>query len=433
MQAVIMAGGKGTRLTSITQDLIPKPMVDICGKTLLEWQIENLKKYGITDICFIIGHLGDKIRSYFGDGSGFGVKAFYIEENEPLGTAGAFYYLKDWLKGENFFLIYGDVFFSIELNRMIGFHRTHNALATLFVHPNSHPFDSDLVVTDNNSIVMKFDSKNNVRDYWYFNCVNAGFYILNRSVCDRVKAPIKTDLEKEVLSEMISEGDYVYAYRSSEYIRDIGTVERITSTIKDIEDGFIDARCFENKQKCIFLDRDGTVNKFKGLLADIDEFELEDTVTDAIRLINHSEWLCIVITNQPVVARGMCSITDVEEIHKKLSTLLGKEGAYLDDLLFCPHHPDKGYSEENPIYKVKCHCRKPDVGMLETCADRYNIDLSESWIIGDTTTDLQAGVNAGMHKALVLTGEKGTDGKYSVEPDMEGNTLYDLVKKIISL
>lgn len=426
-----MAGGKGTRLTSITQDNIPKPMVNILGETLLEWQIENLKKYGINDICFVIGHLGEKIRSFFGDGSEFGIKASYIEEKEPLGTAGAFYYLKDWIKEESFFLIYGDVFFNIELNRMIDFHRVHNAKATLFVHPNSHPFDSDLVVVDSNSIVLGFDSKNNVRDYWYSNCVNAGFYLLDRSVCDCVRAPIKTDFEKEVLSSIIKESDCVYAYRSSEYIKDIGTVERITSTIKDIEDGFIDARCFANKQKCIFLDRDGTINKYKGLLADIDEFELEDTVADAIRLINHSEWLCIVITNQPVVARGMCSINDVELIHKKLSTLLGEKGAYLDDLLFCPHHPANGYSGENPMYKVKCHCRKPDVGMLEVCADRYNIDLSRSWIIGDTTIDLQTGVNAGMHKALVLTGEKGTDCKYSVEPDIEGDTLYELVNKIL--
>ena len=278
---------------------------------------------------------------------------------------------------------------------------------------------------------MRFDSKHNTRDYWYENCVNAGFYILNQSVCDRIPSPRKMDLEKELLSDIIDNKGLVYGYQSSEYIKDIGTVERITSVIKDIKSGFIHARCLTQKQKCIFLDRDGTINKLKGLLSDISEFELEDRVVEAIRKINHSEWLCIVVTNQPVVARGMCNIEDVDNIHRKMSTLFGKEGVYLDYVRYCPHHPDKGYPEENPQYKIKCHCRKPDIGMLEQCALKFNIDLSESWIIGDTTVDIKTGVNAGMHTALVKTGEAGMDGKYDVVPEITGETLLDIVNEII--
>lgn len=431
MQAVIMAGGKGTRLTSITKDLIPKPMVDILGKPLLEWQIEILKRYGVNEICFIVGHLGEKIRDYFGDGSKFDISASYIVETEPLGTAGAFYYLKDWLKSEDFILIFGDVFFDIDLNRMMRFHQERKSTATLFVHPNSHPFDSDLVALDEDAKVVRFDSKHNTRDYWYENCVNAGFYILNQSVCDRILSPRKMDLEKELLSDIIDNKGLVYGYQSSEYIKDIGTVERITSVIRDIKSGFIHARCLTQKQKCIFLDRDGTINKLKGLLSDISEFELEDGVVEAIRKINHSEWLCIVVTNQPVVARGMCNIEDVDNIHRKMSTLLGKEGVYLDYVRYCPHHPDKGYPEENPQYKIKCHCRKPDIEMLEQCAFKFNINLSESWIIGDTTVDIKTGVNAGMHTALVKTGEAGMDGKYDVVPEITGENILDIVNEII--
>lgn len=431
MQAVIMAGGKGSRLTSITKDLIPKPMVDILGKPLLEWQIEILKCYGINEVCFIVGHLGEKIRDYFGDGSKFEISASYIVETEPLGTAGAFYYLKDWLKSEDFLLIFGDVFFDIDLNRMMCFHQDKKSIATLFVHPNSHPFDSDLVVLDEDAKVVRFDSKHNIRDYWYENCVNAGFYILNQSVCDRILSPCKIDLEKELLSDIIDSNGLVYGYQSSEYIKDIGTVERITSVIKDIESGFIHARCLTQKQKCIFLDRDGTINKLKGQLSDISEFELEDGVVEAIRKINHSEWLCIVVTNQPVVARGMCSIEDVEKIDRKMSTLLGKEGVYLDYVRYCPHHPDKGYPEENPVYMTKCHCRKLDIEMLKQCALKFNIDLSQSWIIGDTTVDIKNGVNVGMHTALVKTGEAGMDGKYDVIPEITGTDLLDIVIKII--
>lgn len=426
-----MAGGKGTRLTSVTKDLIPKPMVDILGKPLLEWQIEVLKRYDVNDICFIVGHLGEKIKEHFGDGSKYGINASYIEEKEPLGTAGAFYYLKNWLKEENFFLIFGDVFFDIDLRRMMCFHLKKTSTATLFVHPNSHPFDSDLVVLDSDAKVNKFDSKNNIRDYWYENCVNAGLYILNRSLCEYVCKPEKLDLERDLLSKLVEKEGAVYGYRSPEYIKDIGTVERISTTIQDIKSGFISKRSLMNKQKCIFLDRDGTINKLKGLLYDIDEFELEDTVIDAINKINHSEWLCIVATNQPVVARGLCKIEDVETIHRKMQTLLGKAGVYLDDIFFCPHHPDKGYPDENPVYKINCTCRKPHIGMLERCADIYNIDLSQSWFVGDTTIDIQTGKNAGMHTALVKTGEAGRDAKYDAVPDLQGNTLKELIDLII--
>ncbi len=431
MQAVIMAGGKGTRLSSITKDMIPKPMVDVLGKPLLEWQIEILQRYGITDICFVIGHLGEKIKSYFGNGEKFGISATYIEEKEPLGTAGAFYYLKDWIKDDEFFLVFGDVFFDINLERMMKFHIMKKAFATLFVHPNSHPFDSDLVVMNQEAKVVGFDSKNNIRDYWYDNCVNAGLYILNREICNYVNKPTKTDLEKELLTDFINSGKDIFAYRSPEYIKDIGTVERIEATIEDIKSGFIKSRCLSEKQKCIFLDRDGTINKLKGLLYNIDDFELEENVIEAVRRINHSEWLCIVVTNQPVVARGLCEIKDVDLIHKKMMTLLGKEGVYLDDIKYCPHHPDKGYPEENPRYKIECSCRKPSIGMLEDCVEEYNIDLEQSWIIGDTTSDIQTGINAKMHTALVLTGEAGKDGKYEVKPELLGKDVLDVINQII--
>lgn len=431
MQAVIMAGGKGTRLSAVTKDLIPKPMADILGRPLLEWQIDVLKQYGIKEVCFIIRHLGEKIRQHFGDGSRFGISTHYIEETVPLGTAGAFYYLKDWLKEDSFLLIFGDVFFDIDLDRMIAFHCNKKAAATLFVHPNSHPFDSDLVVMDQDARIVAFDSKHNHGEDWYKNCVNAGLYMVGSEVCDRVRKPVKTDLERDLLAEMIERGENIYGYRSTEYIKDIGTVDRITDTIADIESGFVSARCLKYRQKAIFLDRDGTVNILKGLLSDIDDFVLEEDAAEAIKKINRSPWLCIIVTNQPVVARGLCSTEDVERIHRKMETLLGKEGAYIDEIMYCPHHPDKGYEGENPAFKIVCHCRKPDTGMLEQCAKKYNIDLEQSWIVGDTTVDIQTGVNARMHTALVLTGEAGRDGKYEVIPDITGDNLSEVIEQIL--
>ncbi|VDG69859.1 histidinol-phosphate phosphatase family protein [Clostridium carnis] len=431
MQAVIMAGGKGTRLASITKNEIPKPMAIIAGKPILEWQIECLKENGIKDITLIIGYLGNKIKEYFNDGSDFGVNINYIEEKEPLGTAGSFFYLKDCLKDEYFLLAFGDVIFDIDIERMERFHKENKSIATLFVHPNSHPFDSDLIVTDDCDRILEFDSKNNNRDYWYDNCVNAGFYILDKSLCDLVKEPQKLDLEKDILMKLAKESKEIYAYRSPEYIKDVGTVERISKAEEEILRGFVKKRNLKNKQKCIFIDRDGTLNKYNGLIYKEEEFILEDFVREAISLINNSGYLAIVITNQPVVARGLCEIKDVEIIHNKMKTLLGRDGVFFDDVVFCPHHPDKGYPEENPAYKIKCNCRKPNTGMIDMCVKKYNIDIENSWIIGDTTIDIQAGVNSGLKTALVLTGEAGKDEKYSVQANIVRKDLLEAVNTIL--
>lgn len=430
MQAVIMAGGKGTRLVSLTKDEIPKPMVPVFGKPLLLWQMECLKRNGITDVILITGHLGHIIRDYFGDGSDFGLTIRYFEETTPLGTAGALAYIEPMLE-KDFFLAFGDILFDIDIARMSRFHQEHRALATLFVHPNSHPFDSDLVEADENGRVLRFDSKHNVRDYWYDNCVNAGLYCMSRKLCGMISADQKVDLEKDILAPSCGEGKQIYAYRSPEYVKDVGTVERIQVAAKELERGYVASRNLQRKQKAIFLDRDGTVNKKNGFVSAPEQLELEHCAVEAIRKINRSGYLAIIITNQPAVARGLCSIENIEIIHKKMKTLLGREGVYLDDICYCPHHPDKGYPEENPAYKIPCHCRKPDIGMIEHCAEIYNIDLSQSWMIGDTTVDIQTGRNAGTKTALVLTGDAGKDKKYDIIPDVVCQDLEQAVDKIL--
>ena len=380
----------------------------------------------------VIGHLGEKIQEYFGDGSKFGVHIEYFVEEVPLGTAGSFYYLKDMLKEDTFLMMSGDLLFDIDFDRMVRFHKEKGSAATLFVHPNGHPYDSDLLVLDSEERAIRFDSKHNTRDYWYDNCVNAGIFVFDKKICDRVPEPVKRNLENDIIKGMIDDGEPVYGYRSPEYVKDVGTVDRIAQGLADIESGFIEARCLKQKQKCIFLDRDGTINKKNGFISKEEEFELEDCALDAIKKINKSGYLAVVITNQPSVARGLCEIEDIERIHKKMSTILGREGVYVDDVRFCPHHPDKGFPEENPLYKIVCDCRKPKTGMIDAAAEKFNIDLSQSWMIGDTTMDLQTGVNAGMRTALVLTGDAGQDKKYDVQPNLVGKDLLEAVELILT-
>ena len=430
MEAVIMAGGKGTRLQSVAKD-IPKPMIKILGKPLLEYQIDSLRESGIDNIILIIGYLGNIIQEYFADGTKFGVNIQYIIEEKPLGTAGALYYLKEKIQGDFVFVV-GDLLLDIDWNRFVGFHKKNNGLITLYGHPNSHPYDSDVIVSDENNRVIKIEPKNIKRDFYYHNFVNAGIYCMSSIILDAVKNPEKTDLEKKIITEEINKGR-VYAYRSTEYIKDIGTPKRLNSAYQDIKNGLLKNKNLKNKQKAIFLDRDGTINVLNGFLSNIDDFEFLPGIAEAIKKINNSEYLVIVATNQPVVARGECTLEKLEQIHMKMELELGKQGAYLDDLFYCPHHPDKGYKGENIEFKIDCNCRKPKTGMLKQAANKYNIDLKQSWFIGDTTMDIKTGINAGTKTILVNTGEAGLDKKYNVVPDYNFENLLQAVDFILSI
>lgn len=429
MQAIIMAGGKGTRLSSVLKD-IPKPMVSFAGKPLLEHQIENLKRSGITDIILVVGYLGEVIREYFKDGEKFGVNIEYFTEREPLGTAGALHYLKGRIT-EDFILIFGDLYININFIRFYDYHRSKKARMTLYAHPNSHPYDSDLIVADENGAVTAWRFKNSARPDYYKNLVNAGVYVISRSMLEKIPAGRKVDLEREFIVPSIPQGG-IYAYCCSEYVRDIGTPERLQKAEADFLNGITGQRNLEKKQKCIFLDRDGTVNRHVGFLRSAEQMVLESGAAEAIRLINQSEYLVIIVSNQPVVARGECTPEELEHIHEKMYALLGNEGAYVDDLYFCPHHPDRGFEGEIPELKVHCNCRKPEIGMIERAADEHNLDLQASWLAGDTTVDIQTGRNAGLKTALVLTGEAGRDGKYDVRPDMVQKDLLSCVKHILN-
>jgi D,D-heptose 1,7-bisphosphate phosphatase len=428
MVAVILAGGMGTRLSNYIKD-IPKPMVQIEGKPVLEYQIENLSRCGITEIILVIGYLGQVIKDYFGDGHRFGVNLTYFEEEQPLGTAGAFFYLKDRLT-EDFLVIYGDIIFDLDFQQLITFHQQYQALITLTVHPNNHPFDSDLIEVDERNLVRGILKKNVPRDFFYHNCVNSGIYMLGQPVAGMIVENKKQDLEKDIIQAVIP-GGRVYAYKTPEYIKDMGTPERCQLVREHVRKGIVRQRNLSNLQKAIFLDRDGTINQFVGLLVKPEQLAISDEVYEALGLINNSGYLSIVITNQPVVARNLCSIEELDHIHRKLETELGKRNVYVDDLYYCPHHPDSGYPEENKLYKIECGCRKPKTGMIEKAVARYHIDLAQSYLIGDSTADIQTGKNAHLKTILLATGQGGKDQKYDAQPDFCANNLLDAVQLIL--
>lgn len=415
-----MAGGKGTRISTLFPD-IPKPLIPIEGIPVLEREICSLRDQGFTDLILTVSHMASKIMDYFGDGTKLGVSIQYYNEDTPLGNAGALFKLREQLT-EDFLLLNADAIFDVDFNRMVNFHHAHGGLVTLFTHPNSHPYDSGLLITDENLSVKQWLAKEDERPTYFKNRVNAGLHVISPAVLDMTEIDaetigtvdeatgkvMKVDLDRQLLKPLAGTGK-MFCYDSPEYVKDMGTPERYFSVVSDFKAGIVQSKNLKNKQKAIFLDRDGTINKYVGFLRDINQFELIEGVSEAIKRINASGYLCIVITNQPIIARGEVTVSQLDKIHDKMETLLGFEGAYIDGLYYCPHHPHKGFEGEIVELKYDCECRKPKPGMLLKAAEDFNIDLSGSWMIGDGENDIKAGANAGCKTCLIGEGQFGQD------------------------
>ena len=417
MKVVIIAGGQGTRIASVNSE-IPKAMIPVCGKPIIEHEVELCKRYGFTDFLFIIGYMGDQISSFFGDGSKWDVKIEYYQETQPLGTAGALGYLKDRLT-EDFFVFYGDTIVDFDMPAMLKYHQEKNADATLFLHPNDHPYDSDIVELDAKGKVLRFDNKPHPDDFVSKNIVNAALFIFSPAILTQIEVGVKSHIEKHVLPRCLEAGMNLYGYVSPEYIKDMGTPDRYEAVCYDFESGKVARLNKKNPRPAIFLDRDGTINEEVNLLNKPEQLKLIEGAAEAIRLINKSDYLAIIVTNQPVIARNLCSIEELEYIHASLETMLGKERAYVNAIYYCPHHPDKGYPEERPEYKIDCECRKPKPGMLLQAAKDWNIDLTKSYMIGDSDRDLKVGQNAGCKDSFVIK---------TNEPNALLNAIREIIK-----
>ena len=433
-----MAGGRGTRISELFPD-IPKPLIPIEGVPVLEREIISLRDQGFKDIIMTVSHMGDKIMNHFGDGSKLGVEIQYYNEITPLGNAGALFKLREQLEDEPFLLLNADAVFDVDFNRMVKFHHAHGGLVTLFTHPNNHPYDSGLIVANNDMSVQSWLAKEDVRPIYYKNRVNAGLHVIDPKVLDMVtvdidkigtldeqsEKTIKIDLDRQLLKPLAGTGK-MFCYDSPEYVKDMGTPERFSQVEEDFKAGRVSAKNLSNKQKAIFLDRDGTINKYVGFLRNINDFVLIDGVAEAIKEINTSGYLAVIVTNQPVIARGEVTYEELNEIHNKMETLLGKQGAYLDAIYYCPHHPDSGFDGEVKELKFDCDCRKPKPGLLLKAAEELNIDLSQSWMIGDSKNDIMAGKNAGCKTALI----GNEDYKQDITVDSLLTFVNDTIKKL---
>jgi histidinol-phosphate phosphatase family protein len=435
-QAIILAGGKGTRLKDRLGDL-PKPLIPIGGKPLLQHQIELAKRHGFEDVIIFACYRPDMIEAMLGDGSQLGVRLRYEIEQEPLGTAGAV--LAGFEKlADQFVVMYGDTMVNVDLRRIQEAHERSGAEATLLLHPNNHPFDSDLVEMDSQGRISGFHNRPHPPEGFFQNLVNAGLYVLNkRALKPWVGMNKPMDFGKDLFPAMLAKGVQLHGYNSPEFIKDIGTPQRYDHVCDQYVAGIVERSSLSVPQRAVFLDRDGTIVKEISAqgISSPEQLELLPRVAEAIHLFNQAGLRTVMVTNQPVVAKGFCSLAELQIIHNKLETLLGREHAFLDRIYFCPHHPAKGFPGERPELKIDCNCRKPKTGMIDDAVRDLNIDLTQSWFIGDTTVDVQTAKNAGVRSILLRTGYAGTDNRHKIQPDFTCDDLLEatqLILKVIS-
>ncbi|MEQ1886480.1 MAG: HAD-IIIA family hydrolase [Bryobacteraceae bacterium] len=427
---VIIAGGQGVRLASVAGDL-PKALVPVADKPVLAHQLELAARCGVRGVTILAGHLAAKISDFTGDGSRFGLSVRVLVEDEPMGNAGALLHHLDSLP-EQFFAMYGDVMLAVDLQKMAQQHGERNADLTLLVHPNDHPHDSDLIEADANGWATAIHAYPHPEELFFANLVNAGLYVIRREALRRfVDGPAKRDFTKVILRGLMASNARLFAYRSAEYIKDMGTPARLEKVSADWRAGKIQLGS-DLARAVVFLDRDGTLNIEKGHLRRHEDLELFPGVGTALRQLRQAGFALVVLTNQPVIARGEASEEDVAAIHRKLEWELGKEGAFVDAIYYCPHHPDKGFVGERPELKFRCECRKPATGLFEQACRDLPVDVARSWMIGDHAMDIEMARRAGLHSIRVMNGSLNAvwpDG--AALPDRVAVSLEDAAEMIL--
>lgn len=406
-KAVIAAGGFGTRLRSVIGDDLPKALAPVAGVPILFRQLRLLHRYGVREIFVLAGHLSEKlVPAVTEEADRLGLRVQVFVEPRPLGTAGGLPAARERLGDDDFFFLCADIAVEMNLRNLVAHHLDTAASATLVVHPNDHPHDSDLVAVNEEGRLIAVMPRKQRPPGFYRNLVIGSVYCLTPHVFRFIEADQQQDLNNDVFPRMIAAGEPVFVYNTPEYLRDVGSPERLAQVERDIQSGLMERMNAERKRPAVFLDRDGVLNREVGGrgITHLDELELLHEAAAAVRAINDAGHLAIVATNQAAVAKGFITPKYLERIFAKLETLLGQEGAKLDRIYHCPHHPEQGFPGEVSELKILCDCRKPKPGMILRAARELPIDMAESCFIGDSQRDIVAARGASIWAYGVRTG-----------------------------
>lgn len=426
---VIVCGGVGSRLTS-AGILTPKSLLKIGPDTLIFSQINNFYKFGIYNFYFLLGNGAQDIISHLKIiHSQFPNANFeYITDKKFRGTAGGILENLELLP-EKFFVLYGDIYINIDIPNMLS--RINVDFDFVFIYrPTDHPFDSNLLRIDEHGKVLEILEKGHFNQETDSRKANVGLMVCNRRVF-REKIEVtngQIDLEKDIITKNFKKLS-VFGLKLIGYARDIGTSERLNRTKTDIKLG-IDSI---SKSGIVFLDRDGTINRDIGFFSKPHDFEFLPGTIEAVKLLNLSNFYTVVVTNQSAIARNISSYDEVLEIHYHINRELSKSEAYIDNFYFCPHHPDIGYPEENPYFKRKCECRKPNPGMIFNALLDYEINPELCWLVGDSLRDIDAANRANVKSILISQDTEINETKNNFNlPDYRSDDLLSSIKRILN-
>ena len=374
-QAVILAGGLGTRLRPIT-DTIPKPMIIFHGKPFLEYLIEMLVNQEFTKVVLLLGYLPEKVIEYFGSGEKWGIEIQYSVTDVEDDTGLRLLKAKELIEDE-FMLFYCDNYWPMDFNKMFTLFKSSKVDALVTVYNNTDNYTKNNLRLDENGFIEIYDK---TREAENLQGVDIGFYILKKTVLNLIPDG-NHNFEKTILPQLIK-NKKIIAYASDHRYYSVGSHQRLALT-----------NLFLEKRKTVILDRDGVINKKakkSNYIKNWSEWEWIHGSKEAIGMLKNNNYQIIIASNQAGISRGEMSENDLDDIHRNMKNELSKLGGSIDGIYYCPH----GWDEN-------CECRKPKPGMLFQAQRDFHLDLSETYFVGDDIRDIEAGTAAGMKTFLV--------------------------------
>ena len=401
-QAVILCGGRGTRLGQLTQQ-VPKPLILVDGVPLLERTLNTLWEQGIREFILLNGHLATAIKDYIKRSVWAERQVTLFKEDKPLGTSGALPLVKEKL-AENFLVVYGDVFLDFKLSPLIKKHLATQALATLLIRQSDHPWDSDLVEVNPTGEVKSWHSKGKNPENTA-NWGNAAFYVCQKDLLKAIEVGAFSGFAEDVFPKLVEQGTKIQTYQlpENQWVCDMGTPDRIGKVEEYLQRKIKAKQAQENPKKIetLFLDRDGTLNQLNGLVDHPEKLKLIDGVAEALGALDKAGITCFVVTNQPVIARGLCSQKTLNEIHQKLNREVEAKGGKLKKIYYSPYHPETQHGEGIKEFRRASSCRKPRPGMIFQAQEEWGIDLAACALVGDSWRDMEAAKAAGIRSIAV--------------------------------
>ena len=400
-QAVITLGGKGTRLTSITND-IPKALWKIEGKHTFERTISILAEQGINFFILLLGYKSDifKLESSILEKK-YNVKIKTHIEKSPKGEAGSLLDVVKDLK-DLFLFINGDIIFDIDLKRFFDFHIKNSADITFITHLTNHPKDSDCISESPSLKIYSYKLKNTEDNSNYF-LGNAGISLIKKNIIKFIKEinhnnNQKLSLFRDFIIKSHQNNFLVFSYNTSEYLKDMGTPNRLEKVKEDIKKNLVQFNSYRVKQKVLFLDRDNTLIKsYKDdYIIDKNFYFFKERIQKIKKLASDFNFT-VMVTNQPQIAMGLITYQKVLDLNAYVILECQKLGLNIALAYICPHHPHEGFKNEVSILKRNCFCRKPSPGLFFQASIERNISLKDSLLIGDSWRDQKSTDYTGMN------------------------------------